>query len=203
MNKDVNLSPFDWDAVGMIEQVSGLVPAVYRNGENFLIEWSVTDVTKITAESIANAIIDAVKGKLGERVNEVKYIGSRTKGNDITLDYSITVSYDGQEWPTQLDFDTKDPDENAGVVYVAKVREFKALRYLKDNVKDLVSFVGNGRVIDYTNTSKPEKTHFIFESESGLNITVGLGDYVVKENGHFFVMPADVMNKYFEFKYSN
>lgn len=203
MNENVNLSPFDLDAVGMIEQVTGLVPAVFRKDGFFAIEWTVKENSNDAAIMKSEAIIEALKGRLGERFKDNTYIGTRSQNNDVSVDYMTGVYYDGQEWPTQTDYYTKTPDDEKGVLFVPKAREFKAIRFDLENVNNLVSFVGCGRVIDYTGTSTPEKTHFLFESESGLTNTAFLGDYVVKENGHFFVMPADIVNKFFEFKYQN
>ena len=138
-----------------------------------------------------NAIIDAARGRFGERFIEVNDEPEREM-------LKFTIAYDTHQLPTLAgDLQTGNPHPNFGTVYCHQLEEIRAVQVTRLNVDRLQIFVGGGQM---SIEKKPGgKARFSFLN-NGTFVDVPEYSYIVKrENGnHFEIWPADKFKKEWE-----
>lgn len=181
MNKP-ELTPFDWETVGMIENLIKKPVTVAEDLKNnrFDIYWPL-DPNSENYEKMHNAILEAIKGKAGER-----YLGNNQAELNIT-----SIQFDPESYPYEKRYEMTEPDETFGEEFV---RVVKALKFISsDGAVDLiVDFVGGGT---HTVPKNSDPATFEFPNQDGITLKVKEGDYVVLENGQFSVVEQKEFEK--------
>lgn len=113
-----NLTPFDAEMMMMVESLTGDRPIDTRFDDHFTVHASYRNC-KDDPEKIS-AIIDAVRGRLGERLTEVN------DRPDLSL-VMFTIKYDETQYPTVDGFgDEAKPELERGEMYIRYTEDSRA-----------------------------------------------------------------------------
>lgn len=181
MNKP-ELTPFDWETVGMIENLIKKPVTVAEDLKNNLFEiyWSL-DPNSENYEKMHNAILEAIKGKAGER-----YLGNNQAELNIT-----SIQFDPESYPHEIRYKMTEPKTDFVWDFF---RTVKALKFTNKAVELISDFVGGGT---HTVPKNSDPATFEFPNQDGITLKVKEGDYVVLENGQFSVVEQKEFEKYY------
>lgn len=175
------LTPFDSEVVLMCETISERSVCTTRNENDFTIHVCYAEHNN---PDYVNAIIDAVRGRYGERFISVKDDPDRNL-------LEFTIAYAKKELPYTIgNYDTGNANEQFGFVFCHQLEEIRAVRVTRLNTHRLRAFVGNGQMnIERTINGK---AWFSFIN-NGTFVDVPENSYIVKrENAnHFEIWPAE------------
>lgn len=186
--KNYNLTPYDWDLVGMIDSLTKQKSAVAIDSKNnrFEIYWKLDDDTE-NLPLVHQAIINAIKGRLGDR-----YIETMEAPTNITY-----VKFDSENWETEeIRFDISNAKTKIAPRYKRELNALKFLTESNDYINAFASFVGGGNYIKSNSEAIPSRFEFL--NESGLVTIVNENDYVVFQDGKFEVMKQRVFESQFK-----
>lgn len=183
MNKP-ELTPFDWETVGMIENLIKKPVTVAEDLKNNLFEiyWPL-DPNSENYEKMHNAILEAIKGKAGER-----YLGNNQAGLNIT-----SIQFDPESYPYEKRYEMTEPKHQFGKNYYRLVLSRKFTNE-ESEVWRLSEFVGGGT---HTVPKNSDPATFEFPNQDGITLKVKEGDYVVLENGQFSVVEQKEFEKHY------
>lgn len=129
------LTPFDAELAMMVESVTGKSCELKDGGDNFFFE---ADYEKHNDPQYILAIWDAIEGRAGERLLEIKDDPERHA-------LFVRVKYSEDEYPGIIRA-TRDqsPQETLGKIYCHKLVEIRAIQVERGNAEAVLRFVGNG-----------------------------------------------------------
>lgn len=183
--KNYNLTPYDWDLVGMIENLikEKCSVAVDNKNNRFEIYWKLPRETE-NYDQTHKAITGAIKGRVGDR-----YMVTNKAPLNVTY-----IKFDTKVWETEeIRFEIKKPDDIMGDDYIRKVKAIVFNPVYPDLIAD---FVGGGNFIKSNSETIPSRFEFL--NESGLLTTVNEGDYVVFQDGKFEVIKKRIFENQFK-----
>lgn len=184
------ITPFDYEALVMLESLTGREVVPTELEDNFTFH---AFYTKHNNPDYINAIINAIRGRFGERCIEVN-----DDPDNETLKF--TIAYADVELPKLFgDLQTGIPHTGFGKVYCHQLEEIHAVQVTRFNVDQLQIFVGGGQMAI---ERKPGgKATFSFLN-NGIIVDVPEYSYIVKrENAsHFEIWPAERFKKEWELK---
>lgn len=186
--KNYNLTPFDWDMIGMIDSLTKQKSAVAADSKNnrFEIYWKL-DLDIENYDATHDAIINAIKGRVGER-----YIDTENGETNRTL-----IQFDSENWETEeIRFDILNAKTKIAPKYKRELNALKFLTESNDYINTFASFVGGGNFIKSNSEAIPSRFEFL--NESGLVTVVNENDYVVFQDGKFEVMKQRVFENQFK-----
>lgn len=139
-NKDwrERLNPFDAELQMMVESLTGK-PCEQKNAGmgNYFI---VVDYSKRTEPDFVNAVMDAIAGRLGERLVSIK-------DNPDASKCTVYIKLSKQVYPGIVRMPRNDePGLTYGKVYCKRLGEIRAVQVKRDNPSVLFQFVGNGEL---------------------------------------------------------
>lgn len=175
------LTPFDWDLVGMVEGLTKRNVKVYKDGikNQFQLYWDFDPEGNIKMHT---AIVNAIQGRAAER-----YLSTHPGKTNIT-----SIEFDPESWPTENRFEIGPVLEDFAFDYVS---EIKALQYQKWEGNTLSKFVGGGSEI----ISIDKKVYtFTFPNQDGILLEVKESDYVIYKNGCFSIMSEKEFQKQYK-----
>lgn len=189
MNKRV-LSPYDCDLCAMIEDITKQEIEVTASNTSIRLSWSQngSDGKDITEWQRIEALKKAIRGRLGDRFIKFLYADGVQ---------SIYMKYDPEEYSEEISTHLTDPDYTAGTRYCRPLLEVDAIQFLRDNVEEVLRFVGGGTVTTprYPNA----KSLLSFSNNNGLYLVVTEGWYILKNmEGKFYTRSEKDFKKEFE-----
>lgn len=183
--KESKLSPFDWDLLAIIADITKVEPKVTENDNKFIVD--VQPELTIPWETM-EALGEAVAGRLGDRL-----LGT-SENHGV---YSFHISYDPEEYPEEMRTRLVDPDATAGTRYCRTLLEVDAIQFRRDNVDDVLRFTGGGTVV--TPRTPDGKAIFSFPNGNGIFVDVPESWYIIRElNGRFTARPEKDFKREFE-----
>lgn len=183
------LTPFDHEAIIMLESLTecSVCPS-FGDNDNFKLY---AFYGKHNTPEYISAIIDAARGRYGERFVEVSDDPDWQR-------LEFTIAYDKHEYPKlQGDYTIETPHVENGNVYCHQLEEIRAVQVTRNNDEKLMAFVGGGQM--RIERRIDGKAWFTFIN-NGVFVDVPENSYIVKrENGnHFEIWPADKFEKEWE-----
>lgn len=131
------LTPFDMELCAMVESLTGKPCQPKNGGEHFYI---VVDYSGIKDKDTINAIVDAVAGRVGDRLIKI---------NDYpeSEHFTALVNFSKAKYPGLVYLD-RNTDGNPGIgdVYCKQLDEIRAVQVTRENAGRLLNFVGNGEL---------------------------------------------------------
>lgn len=129
------LTPFDAELAMMVESLTGKSCELKDGGDNFFFD---VDYEKHKDPQYILAIWDAIEGRAGERLLEIKDDPERHA-------LFVRVKYSENECPGIIRA-TRDesPQESLGKIYCHKLVEIRAIQVERGNAEAVLRFVGNG-----------------------------------------------------------
>jgi hypothetical protein len=182
------LTPSDWGLINMVASLTQQeIKPVCGNKSCYSFRYTITGIDK----SVRLAILRAIEGRAGERLASTM----EAKG-----DVFIFIRYSTERLPHYAGpVEYTDPYAGAGLLYCRKLDECRALQVRRDNVEQLILFVGGGEL--ETPDDGPATFHFLNASGSIWAHALE-GDYLIAERpGLFKIVPADEFEAIWERKY--
>ena len=182
------LTPFDNEACVMLESLTEREVVATEMDDNFTIH---AFYNKHNNPDYISAIIDAARGRFGERFIEVSDEPEREM-------LKFTIAYDKHQLPMLAgDLETGTPHIENGNAYCHQLEEIRAVQVTRNNDEKLMAFVGGGQM--QIERRIDGKAWFTFIN-NGVFVDVPEYSYIVKrENGnHFEIWPADKFKKEWE-----
>ena len=182
------LTPFDYEACVMLESLTEREVVATELNKYYTIH---VFYNKHNTSNYISAIIDAVRGRFGERFIEVNDNPEREM-------LKFTIAYDEQELPIlDGDLETGNPRPDFGTVYCHQLEEIRAVQVTRKNNERLQQFVGGGQM---TIERRPDGKAWFSFLNNGTFVDVPEYSYIVKrENAsHFEIWPADKFKKEWE-----
>lgn len=131
------ITPFDNKACLMLEAVTEREVVATEMDDNFTIH---VFYNKHNTPEYISAIIDAARGRFGERFIEVNDEPERKL-------LKFTIAYDKHELPIVAgDLETGNPRPDFGTVYCHQLEEIHAVQVTRKNIERLQKFVGGGQM---------------------------------------------------------
>lgn len=149
------LNPFDAELFLMVESLTEKPCEPKNGGDHYFFE---ADYSKHHTPEYISAVMDAIAGRLGERMIEMVDDPDRET-------ILVRVKFSETEYPGLMQSVAKkrgNPDK--GFVFCHKLEEIKAVQVKTENVQRLLEFVGNGQ-IEFPKDG-PMKFHFLNASRS-------------------------------------
>lgn len=132
------LTPFDWELCMMVESLTGK-PCEPKNGgiNKYFIS---VDYSKRSDADFVSALIDAVCGRLGDRVVTLEDYPDLQQ-------FVVHVKFSGQRYPGIMRTERNHkPNPSKGLVYCRSLAEIRAVQVKRGNMDRLLAFVGNGEM---------------------------------------------------------
>lgn len=183
------LTPFDHEAIVMLESLTecSVCPS-FGDNDNFKLY---AFYGKHNTPEYISAIIDAARGRYGERFVEVSDDPDWQR-------LEFTIAYDKHEYPKlQGDYTIETPHPNWGTEYCHQLEEIRAIQVKRWNVEQLQIFVGGGQMATYEHPGGKAVFSFI---NNGTFVDVPEDSYIVKreKSNVFEIWPADMFEKEWE-----
>lgn len=182
------LTPFDSEACVMLESLTECEVVATEFDDNFTIH---AFYNKHNDPDYISAIIDAARGRFGERFIRVK-----DDPDGQTLKF--VISYDKHQLPMLVgDLETGTTQEDFGTVYCHQLEEIRAVQVTRLNINRLQIFVGGGQM---SIEKKPDGKAWFSFLNNGTFVDVPEYSYIVKRKNasHFEIWPADKFKKEWE-----
>lgn len=182
------ITPFDNEACVMLESLTECEVVATEMDDNFTIH---AFYNKHNNPDYISAIIDAARGRFGERFIEVSDEPEREM-------LKFTIAYDTHQLPMLAgDLQTGNPHPNFGTLYCHQLEEIRAVQVTRFSIDLLQIFVGGGQM---SIEKKPNGKAWFSFLNNGTFVDVPEYSYIVKrENGnHFEIWPADKFKKEWE-----
>lgn len=169
------IKPFDSETILMAESLTGHNALITPLDDEYTMHVS---YAKNREPEFVNAVINAIRGRLGERVNYVK------DDPDQCL-ICFGVKYDDTPLPYVVgDFDDCQK-RDVGLPVAGNGHLCKAIRVHRDKAGTLREFVGNGRMIIQSKKMNGGKAWFEFIN-NGTFMNVPEHWWIIQENGRYF-----------------
>lgn len=184
----LRITPFDDEACIMLESLTEREVVITEMDDNLTIH---VFYNKHHTPEYISAIIDAARGRFGERFIEVTDDAEREM-------LKFTIAYDKHQLPMLAgELKTGMPHVENGNVYCHQLEEIRAVQVTRNNDEKLMAFVGGGQM--RIERRIDGKAWFTFIN-NGVFVDVPEYSYIVKrENGnHFEIWPADKFKKEWE-----
>lgn len=182
------ITPFDNEACVMLESLTEREVVATEMDDNFTIH---VFYNKHNNPDYVSAIIDAARGRFGERFIEVNDEPEREM-------LKFTIAYDTHQLPMLAgDLQTGNPHPEFGTIYCHQLEEISAVQVTRRNNERLQQFVGGGQMA--IERRLDGKAWFSFLN-NGTFVDVPEYSYIVKrENAsHFEIWPEDKFKKEWE-----
>lgn len=182
------LTPFDNEACVMLESLTEREVVATEMDDNFTIY---VFYNKHNNPDYVSAIIDAARGRFGERFIEVNDEPEREM-------LKFTIAYDTHQLPMLAgDLQTGNPHPEFGTIYCHQLEEISAVQVTRRNNERLQQFVGGGQMAI---ERRLDGTAWFSFLNNGTFVDVPEYSYIVKrENAsHFEIWPADKFKKEWE-----
>lgn len=182
------ITPFDYEALVMLESLTEREVVPTEMDENFTFH---VFYNKHNDPMYISAIIDAVRGRYGERFIEVNDDPERQ-----TLKF--TIAYANTELPTLAgDLYPTKPRPEFGMTYSHQLEEIHAIQVTRLNHDKLRTFVGGGQMA--IERCPNGKMWFTFVN-NGIFVDAPENSYIVKRKNatHFEIWPADKFEREWE-----
>lgn len=182
------LTPFDNEACVMLESLTEREVVATEMDDNFTIH---AFYNKHNNPDYVSAIIDAARGRFGERFIEVNDEPEREM-------LKFTIAYDIHQLPMLAgDLQTGNPHPEFGTIYCHQLEEIRAVQVTRRNNERLQQFVGGGQMA--IERRLDGKAWFSFLN-NGTFVDVPEYSYIVKRENvsHFEIWPADKFKKEWE-----
>lgn len=131
------LTPFDMELCVMVESLTGKPCKPKNGGEHFYI---VVDYSGIKDKDTINAIMDAVAGRVGDRLIKI---------NDYPESdhFTVLINFSKTHYPGLIYLD-RNIEENPAIgdVFCRQLDEIRAIQVTRQNAGRLLAFVGNGEL---------------------------------------------------------
>ena len=171
------ITPFDNEACVMLESLTEREVVATEMDDNFTIH---AFYNKHNNPDYISAIIDAARGRFGERFIEVSDEPEREM-------LKFTIAYDTHQLPMLAgDLQTGNPHPNFGTVYCRQLEEIRAVQVTRLNIDRLQIFVGGGQM---SIEKKPDGKAWFSFLNNGTFVDVPENSYIVKRGNatHFEV----------------
>ena len=182
------ITPFDNEACVMLESLTEREVVATEMDDNFTIH---AFYNKHNNPDYVSAIIDAARGRFGERFIEVNDEPEREM-------LKFTIAYDTHQLPMLAgDLQTGNPHPDFGTIYCHQLEEIRAVQVTRRNNERLQQFVGGGQM---TIERRPDGKAWFSFLKNGTFVDVPEYSYIVKrENAsHFEIWPEDKFKKEWE-----
>ena len=182
------ITPFDNEACVMLESLTEREVVATEMDDNFTIH---AFYNKHNNPDYVSAIIDAARGRFGERFIEVNDEPEREM-------LKFTIAYDTHQLPMLAgDLQTGNPHPEFGTIYCHQLEEISAVQVTRRNNERLQQFVG-GRQMAIER--RPDGKAWFSFLNNGTFVDVPEYSYIVKrENAsHFEIWPEDKFKKEWE-----
>lgn len=130
------ITPFDAEAIVMLESLTERNVLTTEFEDKFTIHAS---YAKHNDADYISAMIDAVRGRFGKR-----FLEAEDDVDNSLIKFSI--AYDEHELPTLVGEYTRTPHLECGRIYCHQLEEIRALQVTRNNVEELINFVGGGQM---------------------------------------------------------
>ena len=181
------LTPYDTELCMMVESLTGK-PCEPKNGgeDHYFI---VVDYSKNIDPQFVSAVMDAVLGRIGERLIDMQ-------DNADAQQFVVKVKFSTDKYPGIIRAaQHKAPDISEGSQYIARNTEIVAIEVLRTNVDKLVEFVGNGEMEIEKRLNGKAVFHFL-NASGGVWQHAPEFSYIVNDGPeHFIVMDAKTFNE--------
>lgn len=181
------LNPFDMELCMMVESMLETPCEPKNGGDGYFI---MANYSKHNEPEYINAVWGAIEGRAGKRLLEI---------NDMPDQQCIyaRIAFSDEQYPAlfRKEVRTKENPE-MGKRYCRKLAEIRALQVTRDNVDDLLGFVGNGEL--ETPKDEPAVFHFLNAGESVYNHAPELSYIVYVKDGLFEVVPKEQFESEYE-----
>lgn len=169
------LTPFDAETLVMIESLTGRETVTTRFDDHFTIH---AFYNKHRAPDYVNAIISAVRGRMGKRFIEVQDDPDRDM-------LKFTIAFDEQNLPDVEGFTDVVPARlESGEIYCRTVEQIRAIQVRRDNYISVAEFCGNGTI--QIERCPNGRAWFTFLN-NGTYVDVPENDYIVRrQNANAF-----------------
>lgn len=182
------ITPFDNEACVMLESLTEREVVATEMDGNFTIH---AFYNKHNNPDYVSAIIDAARGRFGERFIEVNDEPEREM-------LKFTIAYDTHQLPMLAgDLQTGNPHPDFGMIYCHQLEEIRAVQVTRRNNERLQQFVGGGQMAI---ERRPDGKAWFSFLNNGTFVDVPEYSYIVKrENAsHFEIWPEDKFKKEWE-----
>lgn len=181
------LNPFDMELCMMVESLTGMPCEPKNGGDGYFI---MANYSKHNEPDYINAVWNAIEGRAGKRLLEI---------NDMPDQQCIYVriAFSDSKYPslfTKIVRTKCNPE--SGQKYCRQLQEIRALQVKRDNVEQLMEFVGNGEL--ETPTDGPAMFHFLNAGESVYNHAPELSYIVYVKEALFEVVPKEQFESDYE-----
>lgn len=181
------LTPYDTELCMMVESLTGK-PCEPKNGgeDHYFI---VVDYSKNIDPQFVSAVMDAVLGRIGERLIDMQ-------DNADAQQFVVKIKFSTDKYPGIIRAaQHKAPDISKGSHYIARNSEIVAIEVLRTNVDKLVEFVGNGEMEIEKRLNGKAVFHFL-NASGGVWQHAPEFSYIVNDGSeHFIVMDAKTFNE--------
>lgn len=179
------LTPYDTELCMMVESLTGK-PCEPKNGgeDHYFI---VVDYSKNIDPQFVSAVMDAVLGRIGERLIDMQ-------DNADAQQFVVKIKFSTDKYPgiIRAASYTK-PDWSVGDDYAPRDEIVRAVQVLQDDADRVIAFVGNG---EFEVPEKGEATFHFVHPVSGLWAYAEQTDFIVNEgNGRVVVMDAEAFHE--------
>lgn len=180
------LTPFDAELCKMVESLTDAPCEPKNAGDHYFIQ---VDYKKHNDPQYILAIWDAIEGRAGERLIEIK--------DDPELSCLwVRIRFSKEKYPGLIYMDRNANEmPDVGQKYCRQMAEIRALMVNRENAGRLLQFVGNGEM--ETSQDQPAVFHFLNASQSVWEHAVESSYIVYVKPGLFNVVDKET----FEFEY--
>lgn len=190
------LTPFDAEVFLMIKSITDSEPEVKEADIFFTIKMYAPHKD----EKIIEAAIYAVKGRYGKRIKDIRLIKEHALLNGSI--FYVEYEKGAENLPNEIRSELKEPNENAGYLYLRKLMEVRAVPVSRDNLERLNEFTGGGIIRIPRNPGGVAV--YSFPTENGLMLDVPERYYIVlTPDGKFGKIDAPTFIANFEGKDDN
>lgn len=180
-----NLTPFDAELQLMVESLTERPCELKNGGDGYFFE---IDYSKHHESEYISAVMDAVAGRLGKRLVEMKDDPDRKA-------VFVRARFSDEKYPGLIQsMAEKRGNPDKGFVFCHKLEEIKAVQVKTENVQRLLEFVGNGQIefpkdgpmkFNFLNASRSVWAHaehlqYIVFVKEGLFEVVGKEEFELK-----------------------
>ena len=172
------LTPFDRELAMMVESLTEKECVLKNGGDCYFFE---ADYEKHNDPQYILAMWDAIEGRLGERLKEIKDDPDR----HVLL---IWVNFSEEKYPKTYgdERDVFEANPRCGALYCNPYEELRAVLVEEENADTLRKFVGGGSL----HVAEDGTVVFRFLNGS-VFCDVKEGDFVCYQNGRYFVMTGE------------
>lgn len=192
MEQTKELTPFDYETFEMIQHLTGYYPLIEvdKNKDSFTI---VVDYSDRPEPDFVDGLINAIRGRLGNRLQEVSDHADLEK-------FFVSCAYEKQDLPRVVGLPIGEqgtPQPAFGKTYCRKLEEVQAVQVERTKANELIMFCGGGQLLIEKKISG--KCTFSFLN-NGVFVDVVEHDYIVKrtDKEHFEIWGKTQFEKEFE-----